>query len=421
MRAEIIAVGSELLSPHFTDTNSAYITARLEEIGVEVAFRTIVGDVAADLADAVEHALRRCGLVLVMGGLGPTEDDLTRETCARVLGRELDFEPGIKEAIELRFRRRGRPMPGTNLKQCFVIRGAEVLPNDKGTAPGLWIESGGARLALLPGPPAELIAMFEASILPRLRPLAGGRLTVRRTIRLTGLGESAMEEKIKGVYSGLPPGLTVTTLAKPSDLAVIISCTDAAPREAIERKLDDWAERFISLLRPYVYSTTGEDLETVVARLLVSAGKTLACAESCTGGLLGSRLTDVPGSSAFFLESAVTYSNEAKVSRLGVPRSLIAKKGAVSAEVARAMARGVRSRSGADFGLAVTGIAGPGGARPRKPVGLTYIALAGARSVTVKRHLFWGGRGQVKFQATQAALDLLRKKLLNKKVVKRPA
>ena len=421
MRAEIIAVGSELLSPHFTDTNSAYITARLEEIGVEVAFRTIVGDVAADLADAVEHALRRCGLVLVMGGLGPTEDDLTRETCARVLGRELDFEPGIKEAIELRFRRRGRPMPGTNLKQCFVIRGAEVLPNDKGTAPGLWVESGGARLALLPGPPAELAAMFEASVFPKLRALSGGRLTVRRTLKLTGLGESAMEEKIRSVYPGLPPDITVTTLSQPSDLAIIISCTEAAPREALERKLDAWTARFISLLGPYVYSTSGEDLETVVARLLVSAGKTLACAESCTGGLLGSRLTDVPGSSAFFLESAVTYSNEAKVSRLGVPRSLIAKKGAVSAEVARAMARGVRSRSGADFGLAVTGIAGPGGARPRKPVGLTYVALATARGVTVKRHLFWGGRGQVKFQATQAALDLLRKKLLNKKVVKRPA
>lgn len=421
MRAEIIAVGSELLGPHFTDTNSAYITARLEEIGVEVAFKTIVGDVAADLADAVGHALQRCRLVLVTGGLGPTEDDLTRETCARVLGRELDFEPRIKEAIELRFRRLGRPMSRTNLKQCYVIRGAEVLPNDRGTAPGLWIENGAARLVLLPGPPAELVAMFEASVMPKLKVLSGGRLTVRRTIKITGLGESAMEDKIQRLYSRLPPGMTVTTLAKPSDLAVIISSTEAAPREALEKKLDVWTARFVALLGPYVYSTSGEDLETAVAGLLIAAGKTLACAESCTGGLLGSRLTDVPGSSAFFLESAVTYSNAAKVRRLGVPPSLIAKRGAVSAEVARAMALGVRSRSGADFGLAVTGIAGPGGARPRKPVGLTYVALATTKGVTVKRHLFWGGRTQVKFQATQAALDLLRKKLLNKKVIKRSA
>jgi nicotinamide-nucleotide amidase len=413
MKVEIIAVGSELLTPDFQDTNSLRLAAGLNAIGLGVSFKTTVGDDEPDLALVLRTALRRSRLVLCMGGLGPTEDDRTRETLAKVLGRKLVFNASVRDRIRERFRRRGWPMAATNLKQCYVIDGAEVLENPNGTAPGQWLETGGRMIALLPGPPHEILPMFEKDVLPRLARLGQG-LTIRRVLRLTGLGESSMEAKLKGFYKMVPKDVTVTTLAAFGDLSVRLAYSGPGPKEAADGRLDVLERALLRALGPWTYSRSGESLEAVVGSLLRGRGLTIACAESCTGGLIGHRLTEIPGSSDYFLESAVVYSNRAKVRRLGVPAALIERHGAVSAPVARAMAEGIRRTSGADLGLAVTGVAGPGGGTPRKPVGLVYVALARQRGTAVVRSLFAGGRSQVKFQSSQKALDLVRKALTPK-------
>lgn len=408
MKIEIIAVGSELLTPDFQDTNSLYLTAGLNAAGLDVAFKTIVGDEPGDLARVLRTALGRAGLVLCMGGLGPTEDDRTRETLAGLLGRKLVFDPALRREIRERFRRHGWPMTASNLKQCYVIEGAEVLPNPNGTAPGLWLAAGRRRIALLPGPPREIRPMFEVHVRPRLAGLGCGLMS-RRVIRLTGLGESAMETRLKAFYALVPPEVTVTTLASPGDLSIRLTYKGPGPAAAV---LDRLERALVRRVGPWIYSRDGADMADVVGAALESRGLTVACAESCTGGLLGHRLTGRPGSSAYFLESAVVYANEAKVRRLAIPAGLIARHGAVSAPVARAMARGIRASSGADFGLAVTGIAGPGGGTPAKPVGLVYIALAIRGRVEVEQRIFSGGRDNVKFQSSQKALDMLRKSLM---------
>lgn len=410
MKVEIIAVGAELLTPDFQDTNSLRLTAGLNAIGLGVSFKTTVGDDAPDLSLVLKTALRRSRLVLCMGGLGPTEDDRTRETLAKLLGRKLVFVPAIRDRIRERFRRRGWPMAASNLKQCYVIEGAEVLENPNGTAPGLWLEAGRSMIALLPGPPHEILPMFEKDVLPRLARFGRG-LTVRRIFRLTGLGESSMEMKLRPIYRKVPKDVSVTTLAAFGDLSIRLTYSGPGPKELAERRLEGLERAIVRALGPWIYSRSGESLEEVVGGLLKAEGLTIACAESCTGGLIGHRLTEIPGSSDYFLESAVTYSNRAKIRRLGVPEALIEKHGAVSAQVARAMALGIRRTSGADLGLAVTGIAGPGGGTPRKPVGLVYVALARRRGTAVIRILFSGGRTQVKFQSSQKALDLVRKAL----------
>jgi nicotinamide-nucleotide amidase len=411
MRTEIIAVGSELLTPFFQDTNSLFLTERLNDLGLGVSFKTLVGDNDSDLRQAIRTALGRSTLIIAMGGLGPTEDDRTREAFARALGRKLVFNARILAGIRQRFKRRGLRMSATNRKQSYVIEGAEILENPSRTAPGLWIETPGRRIALLPGPPHELKPMFDHHVLTRLRSFVKG-ITIRRIMRLTGIGESLMESRIKDVYSGLPPGVTVTTLASPGDLAIHLVYQGNAPASVAAPLLDTLQKRITSRLGPWIYSTDGESLESVVGTLLKGKGLTLACAESCTGGLLAHRLTNTPGSSAYFLESAVVYANRAKVRRLGVPRSLIEEHGAVSAQVARAMAGGIRRTAASDYGLAITGIAGPDGGTARKPIGLVYVALARAAGVSVEKNVFWGGREQVKFQSSQQALDILRKDLI---------
>jgi len=408
MKVEIIAVGSELLRPDFRDTNSLRLTAGLNAIGLGVSFKTVVGDGESDLARVFRTALGRSQLVLCMGGLGPTEDDRTRETLAKVMGRRLVFHKEIRDGIRERFKRRGVPMSASNLKQCYVIGGAEVLENPYGTAPGLWLDTKRHKIALLPGPPREILPMFENHVVPRLAGIGRG-LMIRRVIRLTGLGESAMETRLKPVYPALPAGVSITTLASPGDLAIHLIYEGAGPGEAAEGRLEELDRAIGRILGRWIYSRNGESLEETVGALLRMRGRTIACAESCTGGLIGHRLTDVPGSSEYFLESAVVYSNKAKTRRLGVETSLIDKHGAVSAAVAKAMALGIRRTSGADIGVAVTGVAGPGGGTARKPVGLVYIALAHAGGATVLRNLFFGGRAEVKFQSSQKALDLVRK------------
>ncbi len=411
MKTEIIAVGSELLTPFFQDTNSLFLTGRLNDLGLAVSFKTIVGDDEGDLLEAIKVSLGRADLVIAMGGLGPTEDDRTREVFAEALGRRLVFEPRILAAIRRRFRSRGLPMSATNRKQSYVIEGAEVLDNPNGTAPGLWLAARRRRIALLPGPPRELKPMFDDQVRPRLMSLARGS-TVRRVLRLTGIGESAMEARIRDLYREVPAGVSVTTLAMPGDLAIHLVYHGDAARPAAGTGLEALEKKYVRRLAPWIYSTDGEPLEAVVGRLLTESNSTLACAESCTGGLLSHRLTNIPGSSAYLLESAVVYSNEAKTRRLGVPAALVAKHGAVSAAVAKAMAAGIRRTSGADYGLAITGVAGPGGGTARKPVGLVYVALARSAGLTVEKNLFLGGREQTKFQASQKALDILRKVLI---------
>ncbi len=411
MKTEIIAVGSELLTPDFQDTNSLFLTAGLNGIGLGVFFKTVVGDDERDIARVFRTALGRSRLILCMGGLGPTEDDRTRETLAKVLGLKLVFRKELLARIQERFRRRGVDMPPSNRKQCYVIEGAEVLDNPNGTAPGLWLATARHRIVLLPGPPREIRPMFENHVLPRLA--AGGKGSmVRRVIRLTGLGESSMESLMKPVYAAVPAGVSVTTLACPGDLSIRLTYLGTASRAGAGKSLDGLEIKIREALSPWIYSLNGDSLETVVGSLLKEKRKTVACAESCTGGLLGHRLTGVPGSSAYFLESAVVYSNAAKTRRLGVPESLLKKHGAASAASARAMAVGIRKTAGADFGLSVTGIAGPDGGTARKPVGLVYIALAHGKGVVVTRNLFFGGRAQVKFQSSQKALDVLRKFLI---------
>ncbi len=412
MKAEIIAVGSELLTPFFVDTNSAFLTERLDEMGIRVSFRTMVGDDEADLRRAARTALARSGIILVTGGLGPTEDDRTREVFSAVLGRRLIFKRSIKRNIEERFGRRGLSVPSTNLKQCRVMEGAEVLENVNGTAPGLWLETGRKVLVLMPGPPKEMAPLFESQVAPRLTAVLGRRKCVfRRVLKLTGIGESAMEEKMLSVYPALPRGVSITTLAKPGDLSIIITVTGAPDEWAALKRIDGVEKDLMDMVGNWVYSRDGLGLEAVDAALLGRAGLTVACAESCTGGLLSDRLTSVPGSSSYFLGSVVSYSNASKHRLLGVPAGLIARHGAVSREVAAAMAGAIMVKTGSDIGLATTGIAGPGGGTATKPVGLVFTAMADRSGTVVERNMFGGDRETNKFMTAQKCLDMLRRRL----------
>ena len=410
MKIEILAVGFELLTPSFVDTNSLELTRRLNDIGLDVARKTIVGDDIGDIVACVREAVRRAELLIVMGGLGPTEDDKTREACAAALGRSLLYRPEIYDSIRARFLRRGRSdFPPSNAKQAYVIEGADVLANPNGTAPGQRLVEGGCEIVLLPGPPKELLPMFEASVWPRLLERGHGS-TGRRVLKITGIGESDVETRIAGLYP--PPGpLRLTILSSLGQIELHVTEFSREKDAARFPGLESLAAQLRDRLGDFIYSTAGEDLETVVGRLLKARGATLACAESCTGGLLSGRVTSVPGSSAYFKEGFVTYANEAKIRSLGVPADVIATHGAVSAEAAAAMARGARRASGTDFALAVTGIAGPDGGTPEKPVGLVFAALAWEGGVETHRNVYIGRRDQIRFQAAQRALDLLRRRL----------
>lgn len=410
MRIEILAVGSELLTPFFQDTNSLYLTRRLNDLGLEVSRKTVVGDEWSQLLPCLREAIDRSDMVFSVGGLGPTEDDRTRGALAEVLGRKLVLRKEILRRIKERFRKRGMSMPESNKKQAFVIEGAEPLPNSHGTAPGQWLEREGKKIILLPGPLRELRPMFEEYVWPRLQGLKR-RFLARRTLKITGLPESMLEDRICDLYPD-DPDQRITVLASPGQVEIHLTAVSEKSEAAAGKKNRRLAQLVAERLDDFVFSEEGERLEEVVGRLLRKKRKTLAAAESCTGGLLSHRLTNIPGSSDYFLEGVVTYGNRSKVERLGVPEDLIGKYGAVSAPVSEAMALGVRKRLGADYGLAVTGIAGPTGGTPSKPVGLVFISVAGANGLETAKNLFLGGREQVKFQSTQKALDMLRRFLL---------
>jgi len=410
--AEILAVGSELLTPYRIDTNSLFLTGRLNELGIIVRGKAVVGDDRNDLARALGDALRRADLVITTGGLGPTDDDLTREVVAGVLRRALSEHADVLATIEERFIRRGVTMPAINRRQAKVPDGATVLANPHGTAPGLLLEEADRLVVLLPGPPREMQPMFEDHVAPRLAALAEGRQVRRRVIKITGRSESQVEEVAHPIYSRLSTAalsIATTILASPGQIELHLSAAggDVA---AIDRALDEGVEHLVAALGSVVFSSDGRSLEAVVGAALRDQGLRVAVAESCTGGLLLGRLTEVPGSSSWVTGGVVAYSNDVKVSQLGVSASDLDAHGAVSDRVAQAMAEGVR-RLGADIGVAVTGIAGPDGGSIEKPVGTVVIAVAGARPAVRTFH-FPGDRDAVRRHSTSAALDMIRRSLI---------
>lgn len=413
-RAVFIAVGSELLTPDRIDTNSLLVTRRLDELGIRLRYKTVVGDCRDDLAQALQLAIPRADLIVLSGGLGPTADDVTRETVAAVFGAPLDEDPDVVAAIRARFAARGLPMPDINRRQALIPRGASALVNAQGTAPGLWIEHAGVACVALPGPPRELRSMLETVVRERIAPSSGGEGVFRRVIRVTGRSESHVEEAAHPVYScwrSAPVPIETGILASLGQIELHLAARSRT-QAAAAAALDTATNALAGVLGRDLVSSDGALLETVVGRLLRAAGRRVAVAESCTGGLVASRLTDVAGSSAYVKAGWVVYSNAAKVA-LGVDAAAIAEHGAVSEPVARALASAARERAGVDYGIGLTGIAGPGGGTPAKPVGTVYVALAGPQEPPRVRALSLPGeREQVKYQASQAALDLLRRALL---------
>ena len=411
LSAEIIAIGSELLTSNRTDTNSLWLTDKLNRIGIDVKLKTVVGDDDARLEETIKDAVKRSRVVLTTGGLGPTEDDITRKVAARALGKRLALDEKVLEEIRERFRSFGiANMPERNSRQAMVIAGAQVLSNPNGSAPGLFLEHEGCAIALMPGPPREMKPMFEKHVQERLEKLAGGVRFATRVLRVAGLGESAVDEKIAPIYTKYENPQT-TILFNSSEIEIHLRAHARTEADA-ETLLDDLALKIEQELGNSAFSFRGETMEEVVGRRLAITGFTLAVAESCTGGLIAQRLTSVPGSSRYFTEGVVTYANEAKVRLLGVDKKMILEFGAVSQQVARDMARGVRHRAKTDFGLAVTGIAGPDGGTEEKPVGLVFIALADDAHTEHKRLMIPGDRELVRWRASQAALDMLRRRLI---------
>ena len=410
MRAEILAVGSELLTPLRSDTNALWLTQRLIEVGVEVGARTTLADDPALLESAFRTALSRADLVISTGGLGPTEDDLTREAAAAALGLELRRDPEILEALKARFARYKRAMASINEKQADVIEGAFVLDNSRGTAPGLRVEDAGRMLVLLPGPPSEMKPMFDEQVLPLVRARAGGAVLETRVLKIASMSESDVDQTVAPLYKTFTNPRT-TILSAPGQVELHLTASGSSSAEAGDR-LEALGSGIRGLLAGRIFSEDGRELPVVVAALLRERGLTLGLAESCTGGLLAARLTDVPGSSAFFERGLVTYSNRSKVELLGVSAELIDAQGAVSEAVAAAMAAGIRRAAGVDIGVAITGIAGPEGGTPDKPLGTVYFALDGAAGTRVRQALFPGDRERIRHQATQSVLEMLRRGLL---------
>ena len=410
MKAEIIAVGSELLTPDRVDTNSLFITARLNQLGIEVTRKTVVGDDLAPLRNAFEEACKRVELVIASGGLGPTEDDRTRDAVADLFGRKLSRDPAVMSRIEARFRQIGRKMSEVNARQAMVPEGAAVLDNDRGTAPGLWLEANGRIVILLPGPPHELKAMFAAQVEPRLARLSTGVRLVARELRVAGMGESDVDQRIAPIYTR-HNDVQTTILTAPGEIQIHLRAwTQDTP--AAERQLQGIVESIVLTLGEAVFTTAGESMEEVVARELTMRQATIATAESCTGGLLAQRLTSLSGSSAYFLGGVVSYSNTLKSAWVDVPTEIIESRGAVSSEVAVALADGIRRRTGATLGVGITGVAGPTGGTPEKPVGTVHVAIADASGSKERGVHYPGERDRIRWQASQTALDLVRRYFL---------
>ena len=414
MKSEIIAVGSEMLTPHRQDTNSLYLTRKLNEIGVSVAFKSIVGDRRHDLLHAIRIALGRVDIVIAMGGLGPTEDDLTREAAAEALGLPLRREATQVAALHARAAAWRISMPPNNLKQADVLEGATLLPNANGSAPGQWLDivfNGYRKLViLLPGPPHECRPLFDSECLPRLKDTIPTRAIATRTLKAAMIAESQADKILAPIYTTYTD-VETTVLAHAGDLQFTLICTKPTPEEAQER-VDELAGRIEEALEDWLYSSQGDSLEQIVLYYLGLRQSTLAVAESCTGGMIAQRITSVPGSSRSFLGGAIVYSDALKSAFAGVPADLIAQHGAVSAEVAKALAHGIRLRAGATIGLGVTGLAGPGGGTEAKPVGLVHIAVSDAQKTESMERTFRGDRRRIREWTSQQALDMVRRRLM---------
>jgi nicotinamide-nucleotide amidase len=417
MKCEIIAVGSEMLTPWRQDTNSLYLTEKLNEIGATVAFKTIVGDRRNDLVSAIRTALGRIDVLAIMGGLGPTEDDLTREAVAEALSLGLHSDSSQVAALYARAAAWRIPMPSNNLKQADVIEGATLLPNANGSAPGQWLDTkfaGYRKLILLvPGPPGECRPLFDAECLPRLRAALPKRFIAKRTLRAAMIPESQADQLLAPIYT-LYADVETTILAHAGDIQLTLLCSKANAVVA-QQRVDELAGRMEEALEDWLYSSDGESsesLEQIVLYYLGLRQATLAVAESCTGGMIAERITSVPGSSRSFLGGAVVYSDALKQAFAGVAPDLIAEHGAVSAEVAKALASGIRQRTGATLGVGVTGIAGPTGATETKPVGLVYIAVSDSHKTESVERTFPGDRTRIREFTTQQALDLVRRRLM---------
>jgi nicotinamide-nucleotide amidase len=416
MLAEIIAVGSEMLTPHRRDTNSLYLTAGLNDLGVTVAFKTIVGDNRDHLRSAINIAINRADVVLLSGGLGPTEDDLTRECLAETLNLSLRRNEAVFEFLQQRFASRKMEMPSNNAKQADQIEGAEILPNTNGSAPGQWLDfaHNGVRklVALLPGPPKELQPLFDRECKPRLAAALPPNHLARRQLRMALIPESMVDARTAPIYQQFPDVQT-TILAGSAEIQLHFVCVKPTLAEA-EARVEAVADAIAREMGDDIFSLNGESLEEVILLMLGVRRHTLAVAESCTGGLLGQRLTSIPGSSRVFLGGAIAYSDRSKTALADVPSYLIDEHGAVSDTVARALAEGIRRRTGSTLALGITGIAGPAAPRgldANKPVGLVYVALTDGEDTQVKEFHITGDRDRVRLWSTQHALEMLRQYL----------
>ena len=410
LAAEIIAIGSELLMPQFRDTNSLYLTEQLNAIGIPVSMKTIVGDEENYLEHAVRGAMDRTPILITIGGLGPTEDDLTRKVVARVLQRQLVLNDDILARLLRRYKARGIEMPPNNARQALVPTGAEILENNNGTAPGLWLRTEKNHVILLPGPPSELKPMFEASCVPKLHDMAGGVAIARCVFRTACLFESALDQRIAPIYTKYK-NVETTVLAKPGQVEVRLTARGKNTEEA-ERLMRELGDQIDRELDEYIFTRSEQTLEEVVGALLTARNATISVAESCTGGLLAYRLTNVSGSSRYFMSGIVTYSNESKMELAGIPPLLLEMQGAVSAEVAQGLAEGVRQRANTTIGVGITGVAGPTGGSEAKPVGTVHVAVALPGGTVHRQFLFPGDRERIRWQASQAGLDMVRRELL---------
>jgi nicotinamide-nucleotide amidase len=411
MVAEIISVGTELLLGQITDTNASYLGRTLAGLGIDLYYKSTVGDNEGRVLETLRRARDRADLILTSGGLGPTEDDLTKECVAQAFEEELVMDEPALAHLRAFFARRGVHMPERNVKQALIYRNGRTIDNPNGTAPGALLEKGGKIVISLPGPPNEMVPMVENHVVPLLTErLSGARqYLVTRVFRMIGIGEGSVDEQVQDLLHTTNPTLAPLAHTGEVHLRAGAKASSVEEAEALLRPLEEELRR---RLGRFIYGLDKTTLEEAVVRDLIQRGQTLACAESCTGGQLGGRLTAIPGSSAAFLGGVISYSNEAKVQLLGVSRDLLEAHGAVSAEVAQAMAVGARERLGADIGVSITGVAGPEGGTAEKPVGLVYVGLATASGVTARQNQFIGIREDVRRRSTQVALQMIRETLM---------
>ncbi len=412
MNAEIIAIGSEMLSGERVDTNSLYLTAELNKLGVEVVTKCVVGDDRDRLAAQVRQSMSRSPILILSGGLGPTEDDVTREAVAQALDRKLTFDDGIAEWLAQRFAAAKRKMAEVNKRQAYVIQGADILSNDRGTAPGQWLEESGAVAMLLPGPPHELKAMFQRHCLPRLARIVPRQAIRTLFLRVAGMGESDLDQLIAPVYKKYENPVT-TILAAAGDIQIHLRARCATEAEA-DALLAEVGGPIELLLGERIYSRNGDPLEVVVGGLLRAMHATVSVAESATGGMLGERFTKVPGSSEYFAGGFIAYNHAMKTELLGVSAETLAEHGAVSKETAEAMALGARRRTKSTYALSVTGVAGPDTGGEKAPVGTMYVGLADAAGAIVLHRQFLGDRQRIRTFTAQMALDLLRRRMMGR-------